>query len=64
MAAAIQIDSKTWQSTLQFNNIPGSVMNYPNVGLSFNYSFQGFVPVNSQGNLAMWRGSLNFWDGS
>jgi hypothetical protein len=63
-AAAIQIDSKTWQSTLQFNNVPGTVMNYPNVGLSFNYSFQGFVPVNSQGNLAMWRGSLDFWDGS
>jgi hypothetical protein len=60
--AAVQLDSTTWQCTLQFNNIPGNVINYPNVGLSFDYSFQGYEPVATPGNISMWRGSLTFQD--
>jgi hypothetical protein len=62
--AAVQLDSTTWQATLQFNNIPGNVINYANVGVSFDYSFQGYEPVATPGNISMWRGSLTFWDGS
>lgn len=62
--AATQINNNTWQFVLTFNSIPPLIDAFPNVGLQFDWVFNGFVPVGANGTLDMWKGSLTFWNGS
>jgi len=57
------VRQNTWQCTLSFD-IDRSVVNYGNVGFQFDYGFQGFMPTGQLGQLQMWRGQFNFWNGS
>lgn len=61
---ATQINANTWQFVLTFFPIPPVINAFANVGMQFDWVFNGFVPVGANGELDMWRGSLTFWNGS
>jgi hypothetical protein len=61
-----QVDATHWQVPLSIT-VPGNFLGYldvPNVGLSFDWSAQGWIPQGATGNIVMYRGSLTFWNGS
>jgi hypothetical protein len=59
-----QVDATHWQVALEFDGLDGNAINYANAGVCFDINTQGFYPQNPASNIAMWRGSFNFWNGS
>jgi hypothetical protein len=59
-----QADATHWQVPVSITNVPGNVLGYANVALSFDWSAQGWIPQGVNGNIVMYRGSLTFWNGS
>jgi hypothetical protein len=54
-----------WVKWLTFPAVPDpEVARCANVGLQFDYTFAGFMPVTRKGNLWMWRGQIDFSNGS
>lgn len=62
--ATTQLGPTQWQAVLTYNNVPQDWLNDPNIGIGFDYSFAGYLPVSSTGNVQMYKGEFSFWNGS
>jgi hypothetical protein len=57
-ASAQQLDATHWSASLQWVYIFFPIISYQNIGLIFDYSVAGFLPVGAAKNVAMLKGKF------